>query len=209
MTSNISSARNVKPMNRKPYLVARLTCEYGSTGWTRLICATCASGSPASLRGVAGVFAAAGSPVVMSDRPRARLPIRYKASKPFASTLRLSGRNPPAKLGLGHDEWTFHVVSPAFGNRLSDALPRKLNLKSIVIGWPVSPAASTHAKNPRPPLLPPPGCRRSGRPPTLTLGLEPRPRGSLRPKRNSALPRSICAGSTPVLARSAGKANRA
>ena len=41
-------------MNRKPYLVARLTCEYGSTGWTRLICATCASGSPASLCGVDG-----------------------------------------------------------------------------------------------------------------------------------------------------------
>ena len=41
--------------------------------------------------------------------------------------------------------------------------------------WPARPLASTQAKKPRPPLLPPPGCSRSGWPPTLTLriGAEP------------------------------------
>src|SRR5436190_2520544 len=142
ITSNISRARKVKPMNRKPYFVARLTCEYGSTGWIRLIEPACTASPPAgegeaySGRGAgtrSTTFDEPGSPVLTSERPSARLPTWYVASNPLAPTCRVPGRKSPPKLGLDQEECTLQRVSPAWGARLSEALPRNSSEKSTAI----------------------------------------------------------------------------
>src|SRR5690348_9747255 len=87
---------------------------------------TAASGFSAREAGVgSGTSGAVVSLVLTSERPSARLPTRYVASKPFARTVRAAGRKSPPKLGLGQRDLTVHRVSPARGARLSAALPRK------------------------------------------------------------------------------------
>ena len=43
----------------------------------------------------------------------------------IAETFRAPGKNSPTKLGCGQDDLATQCVSPASGERLNEALPRK------------------------------------------------------------------------------------